>query len=210
MFQRLTTTLLALALSIGTAHAATVGSFTFDDNAFADDAMVALTIPGTRGPAQSPASAADGDLSTASNLNDSFVELFFTDNVLINGPGDDIVIFSNSNNNVIRLWAGLNNGPWTTGIGSTIVPVDAPGNTSGFGIAAATIDLSTLGYADGAEITDGIYLARGGVFTTVWDVAALNSRDTTPPPPSTVPLPAGIPLLFSALVAFAFLRRRHA
>lgn len=84
---------LALNLLSGAAQAATVGSFTFDDTAFADTAIIAATTCGTHGP-----------------------------------------------------------GNW------------------------------------------------GGVFTTVWDVAALNSHDVViVSDPDVVPLPTGLPLLFGAL-----------
>lgn len=211
MFQRICAPVLALGLCVGMAQGATVGSFTFDDDAFADDAIVALTVPGTRGPAQNPAGAGDGDLSTASNLNDSFVEIFFTDNILINGPGDDIVIFSGTNNNRILLSNGTgSSAQFISDIGgANFVPVGAPGNTSGFTLNGATIDLSDLGFADGAEITDGLFLSRGGVFTTVWDVAALNSRSAAAPNPNPVPLPAGLPMLIGALGILCVLRQRR-
>ena len=205
MFKRFLPPACALILSAGASYAATIGSFTFADNAFADNASTSLTTGGTRGPAVSPASAADGDFSTASNLNDSFVEIFFTDNILVNGAGADLVIFTNTNNNVIRLTAAAStNAPFVTG-SSTFIPVGATGNTSGFSLSAASIDLSDLGFADGAEITDGLFLSRGGVFTTVWDVGALNSRDV--PGPNPVPLPAGLPLLLLALGVLKVFRR---
>lgn len=206
MFQKILLSACAGALFAGTATAATIGSFTFDDNAFADNAVIALT---TGTPADSPASAADGDLSTATNLNDSFVELFFTDNVLFNGVGDDLVIFGGTNNNVIRLYgAADDNTPWLQGT-NNFVPSGAAGNTSGFSLNGATFDLSDLGFADGEEVTSGLFISRGGIFTTVWDVAALNSRDVqTPPPPSPIPLPAGMPLLVAGLGGLALLRRR--
>ncbi len=207
MVQKTLTTALAVSLFAGAANAATVGSFTFDDNAFADNATIALTVGGTLGPAASPASAADGDLSTASNLNNSFVEIFFTDNILFNGAGDDLVIFGGTNNNVIRLSAAADpNAPWIQGT-NNFVPVGAPGNTSGFSLNGASFDLSDLGFADGAEVTGGLFLSRGGVFTTVWDVAALNSKDI-PTTTTPVPLPAGLPLLLGGLGGLALLRRR--
>lgn len=205
MFHKLTGAALAVLLSFGTAQAATVGAFTFDDNAFADSGVIARTIGGTRGPASNPAGLADGNLSSAANLNDSFVEFLFTDNVLINGAGDDLVIFTNTNNNVIRLTTGYgDNDQWYFG-STTFVGVNETGNTSGYGLAAVSFDLSDLGFADGAEVTGGLYLSRGGVFTTVWDVAALNSRSASPN--AQVPLPAGLPLLLGALGAFGAMRR---
>jgi len=191
----------AMALFGNTASALVVGDFIFDDDAFADRAVISSTVSGTRGPAVGVESAADGDLSTAANINDSFVEIFFDDNVLINGPGEDIVIFSGTNNNVIR----LSTGPQTavvTGSGN-FIPSGATGNTSGFSLNGAAIDLSTLGFADGAEVTDGLFLSRGGVFTTVWDVAALNSRSVV----SAVPLPASLPLMLGAIGVLGLVRR---
>ena len=196
------------------ASTVTVGTVTFNANAWADNASIATTSAGGT-PATSPAGAADGNLSTAANLNDSFVEIFFTDNILVNGPGDDIVIFSNTNNNVIRLWNGPG-GSLDTSItgGFNFIADSAPGNTSGFSLNAAPIDLSNLGFATGAEITDGLFLARGGLFSTVWDVAALNSKDvvTDPGPgPSVVPLPAAGWLLLGGLAGlFGLGRRRQA
>lgn len=206
-----------LALAGTAAQAVTIGSLSFDQEAFADNASIALTVGGTRGPAQSPASGADGDFTTATNLNDSFVELVFTDNVLFNGPGADLVIFRNTNNNVIRvsLGAGTNFSVVTSGsLGNSFESISAsdPGNPTQFGFTAALIDLSTLGVADGAEFTDGIFLSRGGVFTTVWDVAALNSRDviTNPPNPAAVPLPAAAWMLIAAIGGLAALGRNRA
>lgn len=208
MFGKFIAPAVALSFMAGGLHAATVGSFTFDDNAWADNAVVALTTGGTRGPAQNPAGAGDGDLSTASNLNDSFVEIFFTDNVLVNGAGADLVIFSGTNNNVIRLSTAADTNAATFTGGTSFIAANDPGNTSGFSLNGAAIDLSDLGFADGAEITSGLFLSRGGVFTTVWDVAALNSRNAVTTQPGAVPLPAGLPLLLGGLGLMAVLRRR--
>lgn len=208
MIKHFCLTVIATASLVGTAHAATVGAFTFDDNAFADDARIAVIgSSSSPGPAQSPTGAADGDLSTASNLNNSVVEILFTDNVLINDAGDDLVLFTNTNNNRIAL--SLSADPAAAlliGNGSVAIPATAPGNTSGFAIGGVTLDLSDLGVADGAEFTGGIFLRRASIFSTVWDVAALNSRAVVPVDP--VPLPAGLPLLVGALGLFGFLRRR--
>ncbi|ABD53636.1 VPLPA-CTERM sorting domain-containing protein [Jannaschia sp. CCS1] len=211
MYHRLVALCWALVLSVGTSQAETVGPFNFDNNAFADGAAIAATVAGTRGPAVGVASAADGNLASAANLNDSFVELFFTDNVLINGAGDDIVIFTNTNNNTVRLTTASTTAvPWVTGI-STFIASGEPGNTSGFSLSGQSIDLSDLGFADGAEVTDGLFIYGGGVFTTVWDVAALNSGDAGPtdPPPNPVPLPAGFVLLLGGLGALSLARRKR-
>lgn len=191
----------AMALIGNTASALVVGGFNFDDDAFADRAVIALTTSGTLGPAVGVGAAADGDLSTATNLNDSFVEIFFDDNVLINGAGDDLVIFGGTNNNTIRLSTGPQTPPSFVG-GPNFIPSSAPGNTSGFSLNGATFDLSDLGFADGAEVVDGLFLSRGGVFTTVWDVGALNSRSV-----SAVPLPASLPLMLGAIGIFGLVRR---
>lgn len=210
MFHGFCASAMLLTLLVGAAQAATVGSFTFNDNAWADDAVVAATVAGTLGPAAGPAAAADGDLTTAANLNDSFVQIFFTDNVLVNGLGADLIVFGGTNNNTIRVSTGQGT-PWITGA-NNFIPTGATGNSSGFSLNGALIDLSDLGFADGAEVTDSLFLSRGGVFSTLWDVAALNSRDIVVPPnpdPNKVPLPAGLPLLVAGLGALGVMRRRR-
>ncbi|MFL4471935.1 VPLPA-CTERM sorting domain-containing protein [Tateyamaria armeniaca] len=220
MFKFLTAAFVASGVMAGAASATTVSfttfpnsfnnnpeTLTFDANAWADNATIASTAGGGT-PAASPASGADGDLSTATNLNNSIVEISFTDNVLINGAGADLVIFQNTNNNVIQLSSGATFPNLASGTFRGFIRANEPGNTSGFEIGVLEFDLSDLGFADGAEVTDGLFLRRASIFSTVWDVAALNSRSVVAPPVNPVPLPAGLPLLLAGLGVFALLRRK--
>lgn len=199
---------LAMLMGCGAVQASTVtiGGFTFDESAFADNAEIVATNGSIA--AVNPGAGTDGDLTTATNLNDSVVEIFFENNVLINGPGADLVVFQGTNNNTIVLRDVP--GPGTTLAGTlNFIPSSDPTNPSGFALNAATYDLSDLGYAEGVEFTDGLFLRRGGIFSTVWDVAALNSRAVViDPGPGTIPLPAGLPLLMGALAVFGWMRRR--
>ncbi|MEM6374077.1 MAG: VPLPA-CTERM sorting domain-containing protein [Pseudomonadota bacterium] len=220
MFKFLTAAFVASCVLAGAASATTVSfttfptsfninpqTLTFDADAWADNAEIVSTSSGGI-PASSPEGGADGDLATATNLNNSVVEISFTDNVLINGQGNDLVIFQNTNNNVIQLSAETT---FTTlGVQSPVqfIRANEPNNTSGFQIGVFEFDLSDLGFAPGAEVTDGLFLRRASVFGTVWDVAALNSRSVVSPPVNPVPLPAGLPLLLVGLGALGMLRRK--
>jgi hypothetical protein len=66
-------------------------------------------------------------------------------------------------------------------------------------------DLSDYGFADGQAYAGGLRIVPGGIFSRVYDIAALNSRPAAP-----VPLQAGLPLLLAGLGGLAVLRRRRA
>lgn len=90
----------ALAAGIGVAAApdaraaVTIGGLIFDDNAFAD---VLIRSSGTFSTAGGTLAQAltdiDAGTSAFSFTQGAFVELGFTDNVVVNGPGADLALF---------------------------------------------------------------------------------------------------------------------
>jgi hypothetical protein len=196
---------LAMASGAGAA-AATVGTLTFDDNAWADGVNVTSGV-GTG----NPAAAADGDTATIFNLrNDSagnaVIEILFTDNLLKNGPGDDLVLFYGSNNNALGVTI---NGILDTSSGKPFefVPDGGVGNNSGFSILGTSFDLDDFGIAADATLSSGIFVQMAGIFGNVHDVAALNS--TTVPGSAVVPLPATAWLLIGGFAALGAASRRR-
>lgn len=195
------------ALAGGGAAAATVGTLTFDDDAWADSVVLTSGV-GTG----DPAAAADGDASTIFDLrNDTAgnatIEVLFTDNLLKNGPGDDLVVFYGSNNNALNV---MINGQSDSTAGKPFVFVanGGVGNNSGFSILGTSFDLDHFGIAADATLSGGIFLSMGGIFGSVHDVAALNSTDVAGA--TVVPLPATLPLLAGGLLMAAAIRRRAA
>ena len=141
-----------ICLSFGAAQAATIGTYTFDDNAFADAAEISTGVGG----AGVPAAAADGDLGTEFQLNMNLagnpvatVAFSFTDNVLFNGPGIDLIAFGDNNNGRLRLERIGVKGPFQ-GAGLGTFGVGEGGALYGGGINGW--DLSDFGFgADGTE-----------------------------------------------------------
>lgn len=195
--------LLITALTGGGAAAATVGTITFDDNAWADGVRL---ISGFGDGV--PAHPADGNTSSIFNLvggnENAKIEILFTDNLLRNGDGDDLVLFYGSNNNALSVT--INDVTKSTnGRSFDFIANGGVGNNSGFSIIATKFDLDEFNIAAGATLSGGIFLEAGGIVGAVNDVAALNS--TAVPDATVVPLPATLPLLAGGLAMIAAMRR---
>lgn len=202
----------ASALTLpGLASAATIGTITFNDNAYADAAEISTGVGG----AGVPANAADGDLGTEFQLNFNLVgnpaatlAFSFIDNQLFNGAGIDLIAFGDNNNGVLRLERIGTAFPGLQGQFLGTFNVGEGGALYGGGIYGW--DLSDYGYADGEAYTSGLRIAPGGIFSRVYDIAALNSRDVVTNP-GAIPLPAAGWLLIGGLAGiFGLGRRRQA
>jgi hypothetical protein len=237
---RLTSTILLtsglfFAAQASVAATVTIGGFSFDDSSYVDSATL---VQGVIDPVSGPLAAGNvdegadasggpvsitglvgGNFNTFTSLTNSqfippdLVQIFFTNNTLVNGPGADLLFFGQGGGATglptIRVnGTGAMNAHILVGAGS--VPLNSLSTLttqSNIPLNLGTFDFSSLGYADGAAITDPLYVVRG-FSVSVFAVAALNNQVIAPPPPpSAVPLPAGLPLLLAGLGAFGLLRR---
>lgn len=137
------------------------------------------------------------------NCTTSFVQLGFTDNVVVNGLGADLAFFEigTPDNFGISLTVG---GPTQTIVSASTGFTQA----QGFGINLATIDLSTLGVASGASVPSivvnmGVPFANTSLGPTLAAVTALGPA----PGPAPVPEPATLSLLGLGLAGASLLRR---
>ena len=76
-------------------HALTIGGINFQDNAFADSLLTSFGTFTTKLGTTLPQALTDKDPGTYAFSKDAgaFVELGFTDNKLVNGPGADLALF---------------------------------------------------------------------------------------------------------------------
>lgn len=90
----------AAILLLGTAGVAEaafiVGGITFEDNAFADRLVTSAGSPTFSGASSLEAAVIGADLDSYANLldGDDKITLEFTDNVVVNGPGNDLAVFT--------------------------------------------------------------------------------------------------------------------
>jgi len=122
------------------------------------------------------------------NCTTAYVELGFTDNVVVNGPGNDLRLFEIGT-------------PDDFGISLTIAGATQTVNSAatgfnqggGFGINVANVDLSAFGIAAGDSISSivvrlGFPFAGTSLSPTLGAVVALNSAPTAVPEPGTISL----------------------
>ena len=187
------------SLVAGTAHGAsvTVGSFTFDSTSFADQGSPAL------GQINNAGGIADQRFDTfASSFNGGEVLSFeFTDNVLVNGDGYDLLVFELDGADRTRLSLFFG-GPALIGdLIETVLASDTPLSSSPINIFG--FDLSRLGVGDGQAVTGSLFLGAVDATAEVAEIAALNGSV------SQVPLPAALPLLAAALGGLGLLSSRR-
>lgn len=196
-------------LGAGRANAAliSIGGINVDSENFVDALLSDFTtdIWVTAGDAPLATSVTDQSADTwaFSNATQAYLQLGFTDNVMFNGPGDDLVIWEigTPDNFGISLTVG--------GVTHTIPSAATPfNNAQGFRINVAFLDLDDLGLAPGAEVTSfvanmGFPFAETSNSPTFGAAAALNSR-----PPQPAPEPGSMLLLLGGLSALVVRRRR--
>jgi VPDSG-CTERM motif len=194
--------LMSLLLNAAPAHALVVGGINFDSNAFADTLQSSSGSFSTSGGALSSV-LTDVDAATYafSFSPGAYVQLGFTDNLVVNGAGNDLALFEVGVPDSFRF--SLTIGGFTQTYNSV-----ATGDTAGgFSLNLAQVDLSTFGVAAGATI-DSIVIgldipASGGTVPSLSLVGAINSRSAGVPDGG-----ATLGLLASSCLALVGLRRR--
>lgn len=195
--------LLGFAFSSPAYAVTTIGGLDFEDDAFADVLLDSGGFLLSSG-ADTEASLTDADPRTLTIGfgSDAFVELGFTDNVVMNQDGADLAIFELGRPSPIDVTiAGLSQVVDTVDSG-----FDVAFPFGSFGLNVALIDLSDFGVATNATITEvtiGFDVA-GSFPPLVSLVGSLNS--------ASVPLPPSLAFLLSGLIGLALLqyRRQHA
>ncbi len=185
------------------ANAVIIAGENFDDDAFVDTLLSSTGSWSTSGGALASV-VTDNTFDTwAFSLDSSgYLQLGFTDNVLVNGAGFDLAIFEigTADNFGISLTIG-----GTTNVYNT---VDTGLNTGGFSVNLAKINLDDFGLAAGAALTEVTVYGNnppGGTTDnqpTFGLVGALNSRSAAAPAPAT------IMLLGVALAGLGLTRRK--
>jgi len=190
---------LTAALAAGGADAAIIkGSLAFVGNAFADEARI--LPPG----GAIPHGAATVEAAVTGPLLSSYIDAFdmgeilevtFTDNAVVNGPGNDLVVFEALAVNLFRV-AVYASGEAAPSAYRSYVPV-AQGIIDGMPMNTALIDLSDYGLPPDAEVTRLLVQSEDQNGTEIAGLGALNS----------VPEPASALLI--GLGAVSLLARRR-
>lgn len=178
-----------------------VGGFSFDDNAFVDALNSSsgsfTTSGGTLASAVTDVDAATWGFSFSQG---AFLDLGFTDNVAVNGAGNDIVLFEVG---APDRWLVTING-----ISNQCQSASTGFNAGGFSLNACGFDLSAFGIASGGTVSS-LRLSFFDDSTTVSTslVGALNSQAVG----GAIPEPATWAMLLTGFgLVGATMRRRAA
>ena len=191
--------LAAFALSFTAAEAATVGGFTFADDAIADELTASTgTFSVSGGTLAQVLTDASPDTWAGGNGPGLSLTLAFVDNVVVNDAGADIVLF--------ELGVPGTFDVTINGVTLSFLSAATGGVAAGFALNAALIDLSAFGLATLSSLFIGMTSTAGNNPPPALSlVAALNSR-----PVGEVPLPAALPLFLAGIGGLAAARRRKA
>lgn len=216
-------TIAAALLGLAAAQAAqavtlTIGGRTFGDTSYADTLIsssgVFTTSGGTLAQVLTDTSLASW---ASSRTPGAYVVLGFTDNVVVNGPGDDLALFdvghlayeySQENFDTFKVTL---NGVTRNYFVSETTTIVTLGDDTEHNVNMTTLDLSLFGYAPGATIsqvrvgldfvTDDI---AGPSVPQLLMVAAINNGALP-----AVPEPAGWALMAAGLAATGALAKRR-
>jgi hypothetical protein len=192
--------LLVVSLAGPASASMTVGGYTFDNNAFVDSLISSSGSFSTSGGSLSSV-LTDTDAGTFafSWTPGASVNLGFTDNVLVNGTGSDLVLFETGVPDTFKVTLnGITNNYLTTYTGYS---------AGGWNLNAVAVNLDDFGIASGATLSSvllGLDYDGGGTVPSLSLVGALNSSS------SAVPIPAAVWLLGSGLVGLVGLRKKLA
>jgi hypothetical protein len=196
----------------GGASAATiVAGTTFDDDAFADVLISSsgsiVAIPST---STLEEVLTDSDLTTYSFFLEAsaYVQMGFTDNVVVNDAGSDIALYelgTTPDSFQVSLTVGgvtrIVDGNYT---GFDVTP---SGATSPSPVNVAMVELSDFGLELGAVVDEIVIGAVTDGYPTLAVIGALNSA--APPPTTHTPEPGPVALFFTgSLIVGVALRRK--
>lgn len=162
--------LVGLCLSLPAEAVVNVGGMNFDDNAFAD--TVIDTSLGSAG------NILGSDVNTAVSFDDDYVKVGFTDNVIVNGPGADVAVFTQGLGDRVDVALDVDEFRNPIGPSVTVTPTDT-GTTNGSSqpVGVVQVDLTALGVPAGAtlsRIVVGDFVSND--LPDLVAVGALNSR----------------------------------
>jgi hypothetical protein len=176
-----------VAGTMGSAKAVTVvGGLTFQDNAFADSLISSSgSFTTSGGTLTSVLTDTDSGTYAFSSSPGAFVNLGFTDNLLVNGSGNDLALFELGIPDTFKVTIG--------GITKSYLSVDTGQSAGGFGLNVATVNLDDFGIAPNTTLSNILIgLDTTSAASTVPSlslVGALNSgavTSTAVPEPFTI------------------------
>lgn len=128
----------------------TIGGYTFDDNAFVDVVTGSSGTFKLVGGNTIASVILDNNVNTYLSSRDpgAYLDLGFTDNVVVNGAGDDLVLFELGWPDT---WLVTINGITQT-VASSFTGQMVPVYSMTYGLNAAAIDLTSFGVASGGTI----------------------------------------------------------
>jgi len=186
---------LSAAFLLGPVQAASIGGY--DIGAFADSVTSLSGTFSSQG-AVLPTSVTDESVDTfvTATINPSTLGLGFVSGTLVNGAGDDLVLFGiGTVEDTFDLTIG---GTTVNNLTATDSTFDTP---DGFQLNAVAVNLDAFGFGNGAIVTD-ILLTFNDITSQFSLAGALN------PPPVVVPVPAAVWLFGSGLIGLVGVARR--